>query len=78
MASVRNSKEIVDPDEAVMTILAQLEELRTLAQTAGDPDLAGKLSSLFDSCLSRYYDSKRLELSETMRHHFHPPKEFLN
>lgn len=65
-------------EDAVMLILAQLEALRKLALDIGDDRLATQLGEAFEACLKRHCDRQQAELGDTLRHHFHPHKEFLN
>jgi hypothetical protein len=78
MARRPDSGTAADNEDAVMLILAQLEALRKLALDIGDTRLATQLGETFEDCLKRHCDNRRLELGETLRHHFKPHKEFLN
>ncbi len=76
-----STENVSDPqtyDDAVMTILSQLDHLQGLANSVGDNQLAGQLEAVFHACLTRYCDSKHADLSTQMRHHFMPPKLYMN
>ncbi len=76
-----SAENVSDPqtyDDAVMTILSHLDQLQGLASAVGDTHLAGQLETVFHSCLTRYCDSKHADLSNQMRHHFMPPKQYMN
>ncbi len=78
MASRLRPDNAADPDESAMDILAQLEQLKVTAERAGDMALAARVKAMFDDYLTRYCDGKRAGLEETLRHHFRPPKDYLN
>ena len=65
-------------DERIMDILSRLDQLKGMAAAAGEHDLVMRLNEAFEACLNRYCDAKRADLSDTMRHHFKPPREYLN
>jgi len=72
---------LIDPqtyDDTIMNILAQLDQLQQLARSVGDQQLADQMEVVFNNCLTRYCDSKHADLSNQMRHHFKPPKLFMN
>ena len=77
-ASYHHCERPGDADAAAMDILAQLDRLRAAAEQAGETALAAQVAILFEGYVTRYCDSKRADLEESLRHHLQKPKDYLN
>ncbi len=65
-------------ENTIMRLLEDLDRLREAARGAGDVILHNDLDAAFQSCLTRYCDSKHVELERRMRQASTPPKPFMN